>query len=166
MTNYDDNEVLGTGTQLLERLDNHSEVQERVQQVVNMDPFVQLRLDLLEFFRNRIEEIQKHDSFITEIEDSLREELQSENLDFEEKMRLYKMITTQAILSQDGILSLFKPTPGAPSILAQNLSEKEEKEDKYAEIFERLSSKDLQKIDRLTRFLDSFPEEDSEGGDD
>lgn len=159
----DDDKVLETGTELLDKLEDHSAIQERVREVTLMDPFMQLRVDLLEFFRNRIAEIQKHDDFITEIESSLREELYSDELDFDQKMRLYKMITTQSIASQEGILSLFRPTPGAPSILAQNLSEKEEKRDNFEETFDRLSSKDLQKIDLLTRFLENFPEEEEEG---
>lgn len=163
MSNEED-KVLETGTELLNKLENHSDIQERVQRVIAVDPFVQLRIDLLEFFRNRIAEIQKHDEFITEIEDALRLELDSDNLDFDQKMRLYKTITSQSIASQEGILSLFRPTPGAPSILAQNLSEKEEKEDKYRDIFDSLSSKDLQKLDRLSRLLEGFskdePQED------
>lgn len=162
MRNEDDDKVLETGTDLLEKLEDTSQIQERVREVTLMDPFMQLRVDLLEFFRNRITEIQKHDSFITEIEDALREELESDELDFDQKMRLYKTITSQAIASQEGILSLFRPTPGAPSILAQNLSEKEEKKDNFEEIFEKLSASDLQKIDRLTRFLENFPEEEEE----
>lgn len=160
MRNDDNDKVLETGTELLDKLEDHSAIQERVREVTLVDPFMQLRVDLLEFFRNRISEIQKHDDFITEIENSLREELDSEELDFDQKMRLYKMITTQSIASQEGILSLFRPTPGAPSILAQNLSEKEEKRDNFEETFDRLSSKDLQKIDLLTRFLENFPEEE------
>lgn len=161
MSNEED-KVLETGTELLNKLENHSDIQERVQRAIAVDPFVQLRIDLLEFFRNRIAEIQKHDEFITEIEDSLRLELDSDNLDFDQKMRLYKTITSQAIASQEGILSLFRPTPGAPSILAQNLSEKKEKEDKYHDLFDSLSPKDLQKLDRLSRLLESFSEADSQ----
>lgn len=161
MSNEED-KVLETGTELINKLESHSDIQERVQRAIAIDPFAQLRIDLLEFFRNRIAEIQKHDEFITEIEDSLRLELDSDNLDFDQKMRLYKTITSQSIASQEGILSLFRPTPGAPSILAQNLSEKEEKEDKYHDIFDSLSSKDLQKLDRLSRLLESFSEADSQ----
>ncbi len=157
-----DKKILETGSDLIGRLESHSDTQEAVRRIIKEDPFMQLRSDLLEFFRNRISEIQKHDDFIKEIEESLREELQEGVLNFEDKMRLYKMITTQSIASQDGILSLFRPTPGAPSILAQNLSEKEEKADRYEELFEKLSSKDLQKIDKLTKFLDKFKDEDEE----
>lgn len=158
--------ILSTGTDLLNQLDGQSKLRTEVQKVIDSDPFIQLRQDLLEFFRSRINEIQKHDGFIKEIEDSLREELDSGNLSFEEKMRLYKTITAQSLSSQDGILSLFRPTPGAPSILAQNLSEKEEKADRYEELFDKLSSKDLQKIDKLTKFLGQFEDEENEEKDD
>ncbi len=156
----EDEKVLETGHNLINNLDKNSDIRDEVKRVTQSDPFFLLRQDLLSFFRNRISEIQKHDSFIKNIETSLKEDLDEGNLSFDEKMRLYKLITNQANNSQEGILSLFRPTPGAPSILAQNLSEKEEKADKYEEIFDKLSSGDLQKIDKLNKFLDKLSSEE------
>ena len=74
----------------------------------------------------------------------------------QERMSLYKLISTQSSIAADSVLSIFKPTPGAPSLLADNLS-KNAQEDHFDKTFDAMTPEELQKIDKLMKFLQSVP---------
>jgi len=148
----DNNDFLKNGTRLLKKL---NEDNPEVQVISNADPFYVLRTDILLFFRQIMSDVKKKETLKDELESSFLEDVKEtgeEALTFQQKMSLYKLITTQSNSSAEGILSLFKPTPGAPSLLADNIS-KDEKEDKFSEIYDKMSSDDFQTVQS---FMDSM----------
>jgi hypothetical protein len=76
-------------------------------------------------------------------------------------MSLYKLISTQANLSAESVLSIFKPTPGAPSLLADNLS-KDTKEDHFDKVYESMKPEDLQKVDKLMKLLQMMKKDEDD----
>jgi secreted Zn-dependent insulinase-like peptidase len=158
----DDNiEITRMSQKFLETIDDQdNEVIKRAKEISNNDPFQKLKVDLLNFFRSRINEISSQEALREEIAETFREDIQGETLDFDQRMRLYKLISSQSGGAIESIMGLFKPTPGAPSILAENLSKKEDKEDIYRDIFDKMSSNDLQKLDKMMKFLEKMSDEE------
>lgn len=148
----DNNEVLNKGSKLLKKL---GEEKNEVTVIANSDPFYVLRTDILVFFRQIMKDVEKKDSLKSELEESFLEDLRGngeEPLTFQQKMSLYKLISTQSNISAEGILSLFKPTPGAPSLLADNIS-KDTEVDKFDEIYEGMSPEELQNVQKFMTMM-------------
>jgi len=144
----DNNDVLNKGSKLLQKL---NEEKKDVTVINNSDPFFVLRTDILAFFRHIMAETQQKDTLKNELEVSFLEDIRGNNeeeITFQQKITLYKLISTQSNIAAEGILSLFKPTPGAPSLLAENIS-KDKELDKFDEIYEGMSSDELQKVQKF-----------------
>lgn len=141
----DNNDVLKTGTMLLKQMDKEDK---DVMAINGTDPFYVLRTDILLFFRQIMMEVQDKELLKKTLESSFLADVKSEELSFQEKMNLYKLISTQSNIAAEGILSLFKPTPGAPSLLADNISKDKEK-NKFDELYDDMSSDDLQQVQKF-----------------
>jgi hypothetical protein len=105
--------------------------------------------------------VSKKESLKEQIENSFLEDLEGGQLSIQDRMSLYKLISTQASLSADSVLSIFKPTPGAPSLLADNLS-KDREDDHFDKMYANMKPDDLQKMDKLMKFLQMLPKENKD----
>lgn len=157
----DNHDILSRGTQLLNKLD---ESKPEVKVITEADPFFILRNDILSFFRQIMGEVSKKEALKHKIEDSFLEDLESDTLDFQSRMSLYKLISTQSNVSVDSILSLFKPTPGAPSLLADNISREKEKTH-FDEMYENMSPDDLQNVSKLMAFMTKVMQKEKDEND-
>lgn len=142
-----------TANSLIKEFSNDSDTQDKITAIKLKDPFNELRIDLLEFFRDRIAKISKQEDLKNKLEEALTLDLDSGELNFDQKMTLYRAVTSQGNHSIDSLLGLFKPTPGAPSILADNLARPDDKEDIFNDIYENLTSEQLQQVAAMTKVL-------------
>ncbi len=154
----DNNDILKTGEDFISKLEDDHNTQKKVSSITNEDPFMRLKLNLLEFFSSRLNDISKQEELREKIADSFLNDLDNEDepLTFQQRMQLYKLIASQSSGSADSILSLFKPTPGAPSILAENISKEEKRDDMFDDIYKDMSSEDLQAIDTLMKIMENM----------
>lgn len=149
-------DVEKTANQLLKEFSEDSESQKIVSKTKNSDPFVELKLDLLKFFRDTMKQISERDRLKSRIEEELFAFLERSELNFDQIMTLYRTVGKMSHDSSDSLIGLFKPTPGAPSILASNLSEKDEKKDVYDQLYEEFNAENLQKIEKLNKLINQI----------
>ncbi len=154
----DNNDITRFSSTLINKLD---EKEKDIKVFSETDPMYTLRKDILSFFQNIMESVSKKESLKEKIESSFLEDLESGELSFQDRASLYKLISTQASLSADSVLSIFKPTPGAPSLLADNLS-KDTKEDHFDKLYDSMKPEDLQKVDKLMKLLDVMKKDEDD----
>lgn len=126
------------------------------------DIFYGLKKSLVDFFKTRMKEIDKKDALQSLIMDKLTEMIQDDDLEFEQLMGVYKMVSSDNRYSSDSILSIFKPVPGSPSLLAENVAQKDEKQDAFEQVYEGMDSTDLENINNLLRLLTAMKNKDNE----
>lgn len=151
----DNNDIAKFGSSLIKKLDDK---EKDVEVFSEVDPMLVLRKDILSFFQGIMASVSKKESLKELIESSFIEDLESRELSFQDRISLYKLISTQANISSDSVLSIFKPTPGAPSLLADNLS-KDREDDHFDKMYANMKPDDLQKMDKLMKFLQMLPKE-------
>jgi hypothetical protein len=154
----DNNDVAKFGSSLIKKLDDK---EKDVKVLSEVDPMLVLRKDILSFFQGIMASVSKKESLKELIESSFIEDLESRELSFQDRISLYKLISTQANISSDSVLSIFKPTPGAPSLLADNLS-KDREDDHFDKMYANMKPDDLQKMDKLMKFLQMLPKENKD----
>lgn len=152
----DSNDVLNTGTKLLKDLEKEDK---DIKVFSETDPMYHLRKDILSFFQTIMATVSSKESLKKQIEDTFIEDLESGELSIQDRMSLYKLISTQTNISAESIMSIFKPTPGAPSLLAENIS-RDREEDYLDKMYESLKPNDLQKIDKLMKALELITDKD------
>jgi len=152
------NKIEETAENMLQSLDDPKN-QEKVKQVQSEDPFYHLKLNLLNFFQDRIRRIISQETLKGQIEEKLSEKVEMDELDFNNLLTLYNSVSKQNNASSESLLSLFRPTPGAPSILAENLGTPEKSKDDWEEIYDSLTPDQLQKIDKIRRLLEQTDSE-------
>lgn len=123
---------------------------EETNSVARVDSFEDLKNTIIGFFQLRTKVISKLETFRAKVETSLLEQLESGDLKFGELYSLYNMVSNQINNASDSIVSIFKPVPGAESILAKTLGEDDHK-DKVEEFYNTLSPEELRKIDSFTK---------------
>lgn len=153
------NEVEKTANSLLSHFEDSSEASKKVAAVQNSDPFAELKVSLLSFFKDQMNRISVQERLQQRIEEELESHLDRGELTFDQLMRMHSQVTKQNNSSVDSFLGIFKPTPGAPSILAANLAEQEKERDVFDEIYDDLNSDQLQKLDRLSKLLEMMGKE-------
>ena len=154
----DSNDITKFGSSLIKKLDDK---EKDVKVFSEVDPMLILRKDILSFFQGIMASVSKKESLKELIESSFIEDLESRELSFQDRISLYKLISTQANISSDSVLSIFKPTPGAPSLLADNLS-KDREDDHFDKMYANMKPDDLQKMDKLMKFLQMLPKENKD----
>lgn len=138
---------------LLAEFSDNSKSNKDAEQIMNRDPFIELKLELFSFFKERIGRISSQEKLRESIEESLQAQIDGGSLTFDQLLTLYNSVSKQNSISADSLISLFKPTPGVPSILAANLSEKENDKDIFSELYDQFSSDQLQKIEKLNKIF-------------
>jgi len=151
----DSKEIDNVGVELLNKMKD-KQVTEEVQVVQDMDEFRDLRMQLFSFFKDRMGAITAKERILQKLNDRILEYVDTEDMTLEEMQSVYRMYASDSREATDSFLALFKPTPGTPSLLAQNISEKEEKKDKFDELYESMNAEDLQKLDKFIKAFSSI----------
>lgn len=120
---------------------------------VQEDIFYGLKRDLVNFFSNRMEEIKSKDAIQKRIIEKFSDMLEMDDLSFEQLMAIYKTVSTDSRYSTDSLLALFKPTPGVASPFAENVAQRDEKQDAFDQVYENMTSEDLENIDVLLKLM-------------
>ena len=117
------------------------------------DIFYGLKKDLVNFFSNRMEEIKSKDSIQRRIIEKIGDMLEMDELSFEQLMAVYKTISNDSRYSTDSLLAIFKPVPGSPSLLADSIAQKDEKQDVFDQVYDQMTSEDLENLDLILKLL-------------
>lgn len=149
-------DIEDTAEGLLSHFDDGSETSKRVKQIQENDPFMDLKLNLLNFFKDRISQITAQERLKQRIEEEIEAFVERGDLTFEQIMSVYNSVSRQNNSSADSLLGLFKPTPGAPSILADNLAKQEEKKDVFENLYDEFSSEQLEKMEVINRVINTI----------
>ncbi len=119
-----------------------------------IDPIHNLRSNVFNFFTDRLDRIKKKENLLEKIQEALESQVDGGELTFDQLRSLFSSVSREQSAASEGIISLFRPVPGTPSIFANNIGAPE-RPDPYKEAFNSLSPEKLQKIDALFRFLES-----------
>lgn len=158
----DSKDIDNAGSQLLEKMQDE-QLEAEVINVQEVDEFRDLRMQLFTFFKERMKAISSKERILQRINDRMLEYVDTNGeLTLEEMQSIYRMYAADSREATDSFLALFKPTPGTPSLLAQNISEKEEKKDKFDELYESMSAEDLQRLDKFVKLFKDTNEEETE----
>jgi hypothetical protein len=155
-----------TANALLYEFGEDSKSSKKANEVLERDPFIELKLELFSFFKERIGRITAQEKLREKLEQELETQIETGTLSFDQLLTLYNSVSKQNNISSESLISLFKPTPGVPSILAANLAEKEEKKDIFDDLYDKFNSDHLQKIDKLSKVLSAISKETSKSEED
>ena len=149
----DGKEIDNVGKELLGKLQDE-QIENEVRAVEEIDDFRDLRMQLFSFFKTRMHAISAKEKILQKINQRMMDYIDmNDDITLEEMQSIYRMYAADSREATDSFLALFKPTPGTPSLLAQNISEKEEKKDKFDELYDSMSAEDLQKLDSLLKLF-------------
>lgn len=152
----DNHDIDNVGSDLLKKMQD-KDIDQQVQMVETVDEFRDLRMQLFSFFKRRMEAINSKEKILQSLNDKIMSYIDNnDEMPLEEMQSIYRMYAADSREATDSFLALFKPTPGTPSLLAQNISEKEEKKDKFDELYESLSPDDLQRLDQFVKAFKSI----------
>lgn len=126
------------------------------------DYFFGLKKDLVSFFGNRMDEIKGKSKIIDKIVEKLEDMVDSDELEFEQLMTVYRTISNDTRSKTDSLLSIFKPTPGVGSVFAENIARKDEKEDAFDKVYNNMSSEDLENVDKLLKIINTMKRREEE----
>jgi len=160
----DNHDIDNVGSNLLKKMQDKN-IDNQVQIVQDIDEFRDLRMQLFSFFKQRMGAISAKEKILQRLNERILDYVDAnDNMPLEEMQSIYRMYAADSREATDSFLALFKPTPGTPSLLAQNISEKEEKKDKFDELYESMSADDLQKLDKFVKAFKAIeinPEENT-----
>lgn len=129
---------------------------------IQEDPLFGLKKDLVNFFSNRISEIKAKDEIQHLIIEKFTEMIDRDELGFDQMMSVYNTIGRDSRGITDSILAVFKPTPGVMSPLAQSVTQTDEKQDVFDQVYENMSSEDLENISKLMMIMRTMGKEKTE----
>ena len=126
------------------------------------DPFFGLKKDLVNFFSNRISEIKAKDVIQHLIIDKFTEMIDRDELSFDQLMSVYNTIGRDSRGITDSMLAVFRPTPGVASPFASTVSQSNEKQDVFDQVYEQMSSDDLENISKLMMIMRTLGDKNDE----
>ena len=129
---------------------------------IQEDPFFGLKKDLVNFFSNRISEIKAKDEIQHLIIEKFTEMIDRDELGVDQMMSVYNTIGRDSRGIMDSILAVFRPTPGVASPFAQNVAQQDEKQDVFDQVYENMSSEDLENISKLMMIMRTMGKEKTE----
>ena len=124
--------------------------------VVPEDPMVGLQNNIIKFFKDRISTVRKQEELKDLVQSKLTLKVSEDELTFDELKSLFVTLSRESNSTSEGIIGLFKPTPGTQSPFAQNLSKAPKSiDDDIDNFYQGLSAEERQKLDLLYRYMSS-----------
>jgi len=127
--------------------------------IAGLDPYEDLKQNLLQFFKDRVGIIKKKDDLQELVYQQFQTQLEAGGMNFEDLMTLYRALSHESNIAAESILSIFKPVPNAPSIF-QDVSRPPDKDDEIKKAYSKYSAEDLQKIERTMVRLEQLAKAD------
>lgn len=121
----------------------------------NTDSIGEMKENLIQFFKDRIGTIKKSDDLRDALYENFLGKIQRDELSFPEMISVYKLLGNENNTAADGVLSLFRPVPGTPSLFLE-VSRPPDKDEELKTAFKNYSSEQLQTIERTMGHLASL----------
>jgi hypothetical protein len=144
--------IQDTANKLLQTMDDKN-INKEVSALKNADPMLELKSDILKFFKSHIERIESQEKLRSTIQEELLAQIERGEVNFDQLHSLFNSVSKQETTAAEAIISIFKPTPGSPSTLADVLGGRDDVQDEYEQAYENMSSEDMQKVDKLYRMM-------------
>jgi hypothetical protein len=121
-----------------------------------VDPVDDLKMAVFEFFKRTIDSIDKREQLRLKIQTILehRIDIEGDTMQVEELRSLYMMVSSEADRANDSIIGLFKPVPGAPSLLVNNVGAASGGEGDPDALYNRLSPEDRAVFERFRLLIE------------
>ena len=143
--------VQNQAREVLSALDDRK-LKNDVQRAANTDSIGEMKGNLIQFFRDRINTIKKSDELRDTLYDKLNGMMERDELDFDQLLAVYRLLGNENNTAADGVLSLFRPVPGTPSLFLE-VSKPADKDEEIKTMFKNCSSENLQMLDRMMGHL-------------
>lgn len=130
---------------------NNPEVKDQVNQAIMNDPYVELRVTILDFFKYRLDRIRKQEEFKGKIQESLSKDVDNGGITANQKITLYKVVCEENTVAVESLFNLFRSKTG-DNILLEKKS-KTESLDSIEDAFKGLSVEESEKVDKLFRIV-------------
>lgn len=130
------------------------------------DPVDQLRLAVFDFFTRAIDRVDRLErsrdkarEVVDRLTDRVMRDIDDPGVDLETLLaraeKLFRMMSSEANRANDSIIGLFRPVPGAPSILANSVGSHAQSEDDPDAFYDRLTSDQRAVFERLREMLNA-----------
>jgi hypothetical protein len=123
--------------------------------VANTDSLGEMKQNLIQFFKDRIDTIKKSDHLRDTLYEKFQTKLERDELTFEQMMSVYRLLGSENNNAADGVLSIFRPVPGAQSLFLE-VSRPADKDEELKTAFRNYSAEELQTIERTMGHLASL----------
>lgn len=134
---------------IIDKIDD-PEIKDNVNQAIMNDPYLELRISILEFIKYRLDKIKKGEDFKAKIQNSLSEDMEQDKLNSQDKIALYEIVCKENTVAVDSLLNLFRSKTG-DSVFAEKKTQIGS--DNIGEAFKNLTTEQWEKIDKFTRFF-------------
>jgi hypothetical protein len=121
----------------------------------NTDSIGEMKENLIQFFKDRIGTIKKSDDLRDTLYEKLKGMMDRDELTFEQLLSVYKLLGNENNTAADGLLSMFRPVPGAQSLFLE-VSRPPDKDEELKKAYKNYSAEELQTIDRMMGHLASL----------
>jgi hypothetical protein len=121
----------------------------------NTDSIGEMKENLIQFFKDRIGTIKKSDALRDTLYEKLQGMMERNELAFEQLLSVYKLLGNENNTAADGLLSMFRPVPGAQSLFLE-VSRPPDKDEELKKAYKNYSAEELQTIDRMMGHLASL----------
>jgi hypothetical protein len=121
----------------------------------NTDSIGEMKENLIQFFKDRIGTIKKSDQLRDTLYEKLQGKMERDELTFDQMLAVYRLLGNENNTAADGVLSLFRPVPGTPSLFLE-VSRPADKDEELKMAYKNYSSEELQTIERTMGHLASL----------
>jgi len=123
--------------------------------VANTDSLGEMKENLIQFFKDRTDMIRRGDQLRDTVYEKLQGMAERNELTFDQMLAAYRLLSTDNNTAAEGILSMFRPVPGAPSLFL-DFSRPPDKDEELKQAFKNYSAEELQTIERTMGHLASL----------
>jgi hypothetical protein len=126
----------------------------------NTDSLGEMKANLIQFFKDRIETIKESDTLRKAFYQKMMDMLERDTLTFEQVVTGCKLLGNESNTASDSLLNIFRPVPGAQSLLLE-VSRPPDKDEELKTAFKNYSAEELQAIERTMGHLASLAKQNS-----
>jgi hypothetical protein len=121
----------------------------------NTDSLGEMKENLIQFFKDRIQTIKKSDSLRDTLYEKLQGQLERDELNFDQMLQVYRLLGNENNTAADGVLNLFRPVPGTPSLFLE-VSRPPDRDEELKLAHKNYTAEELQTIERTMGHIASL----------
>ncbi len=131
--------------------------------IATTDGSERLKIRLFEFFDNHIKKVERKERLAEKIENRIEAMVDEEDgLEFDQLMRVLRELSSQSSISSDSLISIFKPTPGTPSILADTMGRRLDSDGSERDFMKDMNQDKIADFEALMKLARQFRTNSSE----